>query len=69
MTKKLSLYFIRHGQTYLNKYGRMQGWSDAPLTPEDWKMLKQVEEDSAMLSLLQPIQATYKEQLRLQMQC
>lgn len=27
-----NLYIVRHGQTYLNKYGRMQGWSDAPLT-------------------------------------
>ncbi|WP_321378879.1 histidine phosphatase family protein [Trichococcus shcherbakoviae] len=26
------LYLVRHGETYLNKYGRMQGWSDAPLT-------------------------------------
>lgn len=23
---------IRHGQTYLNKYNRMQGWCDSPLT-------------------------------------
>lgn len=27
-----NLYLVRHGQTYLNKYGRMQGWTDAPLT-------------------------------------
>lgn len=40
MTKKLSLYFIRHGQTYLNKYERMQGWSDAPLTPEGLENVK-----------------------------
>jgi broad specificity phosphatase PhoE len=31
---KLKLYFVRHGETYLNKYKKMQGWSDAPLTPE-----------------------------------
>ncbi len=31
--RKLRLYFVRHGQTFLNKYGRMQGWSDSPLTP------------------------------------
>lgn len=30
----VNLYFMRHGQTYLNKYERMQGWSNAPLTPE-----------------------------------
>ncbi|MFV0556535.1 MAG: histidine phosphatase family protein [Lactovum sp.] len=29
---RLVLYFIRHGETYLNKYKKMQGWSDAPLT-------------------------------------
>ena len=30
----MKLYFVRHGQTYLNKYKKMQGWSDSPLTPE-----------------------------------
>lgn len=30
----MKLYFVRHGQTYLNKYKRMQGWADAPLTSE-----------------------------------
>lgn len=28
----VTVYFVRHGQTYLNLYNRMQGWSDAPLT-------------------------------------
>lgn len=28
----VELYLVRHGQTFLNKYHRMQGWSDAPLT-------------------------------------
>lgn len=32
--KKLNLYFIRHGQTILNKYNRMQGWCDSPLTEQ-----------------------------------
>lgn len=27
-----NLYLVRHGETYLNKYARMQGWSNAPLT-------------------------------------
>lgn len=26
------VYLIRHGQTYFNRYNRMQGWSDSPLT-------------------------------------
>lgn len=33
MTKKgVTIYFVRHGETYLNYYGRMQGWANAPLT-------------------------------------
>lgn len=31
---RAKIYFIRHGETYLNKYKRMQGWSDAPLTSQ-----------------------------------
>lgn len=27
-----SVYLVRHGQTYLNLYNRMQGWCDSPLT-------------------------------------
>lgn len=30
--KKLKIHFVRHGETYLNVYKRMQGWSDTPLT-------------------------------------
>ncbi|MET3291117.1 UNVERIFIED_CONTAM: broad specificity phosphatase PhoE [Brevibacillus sp. OAP136] len=30
--KPLTLYFVRHGETHFNKQGRMQGWSDSPLT-------------------------------------
>lgn len=32
MDKNVRLYFVRHGETYFNKYGKMQGWSDTPLT-------------------------------------
>lgn len=28
----MEIYFVRHGETYLNRYGRMQGWSDSFLT-------------------------------------
>lgn len=31
---KTKLYLIRHGETYLNRYGKMQGWADSPLTEE-----------------------------------
>ncbi len=32
MSKGVTFYFMRHGETYFNLYGRMQGWSNAPLT-------------------------------------
>lgn len=28
----MDIYFIRHGETYFNYLGKMQGWSDTPLT-------------------------------------
>lgn len=28
----IHIYLVRHGQTYFNRYNRMQGWSDSPLT-------------------------------------
>lgn len=35
MTKKgVTIYFMRHGETVFNRYNRMQGWSDTPLTKE-----------------------------------
>lgn len=30
--KTVTVYLVRHGQTYFNRYNRMQGWSDTPLT-------------------------------------
>lgn len=30
--KGVTIYFVRHGETYFNYYGRMQGWSNTPLT-------------------------------------
>ena len=32
-----NVYLVRHGQTYLNRYNRMQGWCDSPLTPKGIK--------------------------------
>ncbi|MCI5775520.1 MAG: histidine phosphatase family protein [Aerococcus sp.] len=34
MSKGVKLYFMRHGETILNRYNRMQGWADALLTEE-----------------------------------
>ncbi len=28
----INLYFVRHGQTFLNRYQRIQGWADSGLT-------------------------------------
>ncbi|MDQ1095875.1 MULTISPECIES: histidine phosphatase family protein [Chryseobacterium] len=33
-------YFVRHGKTILNTMDRVQGWADAPLTPEGIKGAK-----------------------------
>lgn len=30
----IKLYLVRHGKTVFNTVGRVQGWSDSPLTPE-----------------------------------
>jgi broad specificity phosphatase PhoE len=37
----MKLYLIRHGRTYLNKYNKMQGWSDSPLTDDGIKTAKE----------------------------
>ena len=29
---RLHLHLVRHGQTYFNRYNRLQGWSNSPLT-------------------------------------
>lgn len=34
MSKNLTLYLIRHGQTEWNVQGLMQGWGDSPLTAQ-----------------------------------
>ncbi|EHL98514.1 phosphoglycerate mutase family protein [Lentilactobacillus parafarraginis F0439] len=30
--KKVTAYLVRHGQTYMNLYNKVQGWIDSPLT-------------------------------------
>jgi len=34
MSKTVKLYVVRHGETYLNRYHKLQGWADSPLTEE-----------------------------------
>lgn len=38
----LKLYVVRHGRTVFNVTGRLQGWSDSPLTPEGKVMAEQL---------------------------
>ncbi|WP_137602111.1 histidine phosphatase family protein [Paucilactobacillus nenjiangensis] len=63
----INVYFVRHGQTYLNKYNRLQGWSDAPLTEKGiadatraGKALAPVQFDAAFSSDLSRTIATAK---------
>lgn len=51
------IYIVRHGQTYINRYNKMQGWCDTPLTEagitgakEAGKALKDVPFDIALSS-------------------
>lgn len=37
MSQGVTFYFVRHGETYMNLYNRMQGWANAPLTIEGIK--------------------------------
>ncbi|WP_390406212.1 histidine phosphatase family protein [Lacticaseibacillus jixiensis] len=32
--KTVTVYLVRHGQTWFNRFNRMQGWSDSPLTEQ-----------------------------------
>lgn len=32
MTTDVTLYLVRHGETLYNRYGKLQGWSNSPLT-------------------------------------
>ena len=41
----ITVYFVRHGETYFNRFARLQGWSDTPLTEKgemDAKKIGQV---------------------------
>lgn len=34
MNRTVKLYVVRHGETYLNRYHKLQGWADSPLTEQ-----------------------------------
>lgn len=40
MSTKVTFYIARHGKTILNTLGKVQGWSDSPLTHEGAKVAK-----------------------------
>ena len=43
--KKVTYYYVRHGQTEFNVEGRMQGWCDSPLTEGGIKDAYKAKED------------------------
>lgn len=52
---KTRLILVRHGETYLNRYNRMQGWSDSPLTKQGKEKL----EENAESVIEEPITLIY----------
>ncbi|MCD7886386.1 MAG: histidine phosphatase family protein [Clostridiales bacterium] len=53
--KKVTFYYVRHGETLFNVYNRMQGWCDSPLTD---KGIRNAEEAKAILANV-PLDAAY----------
>lgn len=46
---RFNLYLVRHGETYLNKYQKMQGWSNTPLTEKGINDMKIVREKLSLI--------------------
>ena len=38
----ITIYLMRHGQTYFNLWHKIQGWTDSPLTEEVIKQAKEI---------------------------
>lgn len=55
MKKKVTFYYIRHGETLFNVFNRMQGWCDSPLTEKGISNAKEAKE---MLKNI-PLKAAY----------
>lgn len=53
--KTITLYLVRHGETYFNIFHEFQGWSDTPLTPTGVQQIKQMARQLREL----PITAVY----------
>ena len=41
---KLNIFLIRHGETFFNKFKRVQGWSDSPLTKKGLDQSRKIAE-------------------------
>lgn len=39
---KQTLYLMRHGETLFNQLGKIEGWSDSPLTENGIKQAKRI---------------------------
>ena len=46
------IYIVRHGQTYINRYNKMQGWCDTPLTEPGIEGAEQAGEALKEVSLI-----------------
>lgn len=47
---QLRLYFLRHGQTQFNVYGRLQGWSNSQLTEQGILVAKEAGKEFANIN-------------------
>lgn len=47
----VTVYFIRHGETYFNCFARLQGWSDTPLTDKGEQDAIQIGKELAPLKI------------------
>ena len=65
----ITAYFVRHGQTYLNRYNRVQGWSDAPLTAKGKADAQQTGKELAAIDLTTFSVATFPGRLPLPACC
>ena len=49
---KLTVYFIRHGTTTMNKQGRFCGSTDALLDPDGWDELRKLKKEFGASSVM-----------------
>lgn len=47
----ITVYFVRHGETYFNRFARLQGWSDTPLTAKGEEDARKIGKELAALRI------------------